>query len=234
MYRDGDADLPTICGTGLEDYVGSAWGLGRCHSTLSGAPLVVHPGSGAGGGPLAGQPRLRRLLPLAPPGPDHVQRRPARDHPADRREVLRGRSGGRARGLRSRRTRSPARAGTAGSRRGCWPGASPNGSTTTARRRTCTAPRSKRCRASTSPPRPPTSTRRDYESADPFELVRRHGGLDVGLSDQPASSSAASRSSTWRLCRAAIVRNISSPRSVRSTSIDAATAMISPAKVPRR
>jgi hypothetical protein len=54
VFRDGDRDLPTICGTGLEDYVGSAWGLGRCHSTYSGAPLVVHPG--AGGGPLAGNP----------------------------------------------------------------------------------------------------------------------------------------------------------------------------------
>src|SRR4029077_13363670 len=28
VYRDGDGDNPTICGTGLEDYVGSAWGLG--------------------------------------------------------------------------------------------------------------------------------------------------------------------------------------------------------------
>lgn len=25
VYRDGDDALPTICGTGLEDYVGSAW-----------------------------------------------------------------------------------------------------------------------------------------------------------------------------------------------------------------
>ncbi len=41
VYRDGDADLPTICGTGLEDYVGSAWGLGRFASAHSGAPLVV-------------------------------------------------------------------------------------------------------------------------------------------------------------------------------------------------
>ena len=41
VYRDGDTDLPTICGTGLEDYVGSAWGLGRCHSrAYGGAPLV--------------------------------------------------------------------------------------------------------------------------------------------------------------------------------------------------
>jgi hypothetical protein len=55
VYRDGDEEYPTICGTGLEDYVGSAWGLGRCHATYSGAPLVVHPGTGSGG-PLAGNP----------------------------------------------------------------------------------------------------------------------------------------------------------------------------------
>jgi hypothetical protein len=55
VYRDGDTDLPTICGTGLEDYVGSAWGLGQCHSMYSGAPLVVHPSARAGG-PMAGNP----------------------------------------------------------------------------------------------------------------------------------------------------------------------------------
>src|SRR4051794_33701818 len=27
FYIDGDRDLPTICGTGTEDYMGSAWGL---------------------------------------------------------------------------------------------------------------------------------------------------------------------------------------------------------------
>jgi hypothetical protein len=43
MYRDGDRDLPTICGTGLEDYVGSAWGLGPHASLFAGAPLVVGP-----------------------------------------------------------------------------------------------------------------------------------------------------------------------------------------------
>jgi hypothetical protein len=43
MYRDGDQDLPTICGTGLEDYVGSAWGLGPHTSLFAGAPLVVGP-----------------------------------------------------------------------------------------------------------------------------------------------------------------------------------------------
>lgn len=41
MYLDGDTDLPTICGTGLEDYVGTAWGLGPHHGHYAGAPLVV-------------------------------------------------------------------------------------------------------------------------------------------------------------------------------------------------
>jgi hypothetical protein len=41
IYRDGDTDLPTICGTGLEDYVGSAWGMGAHHGPYSGAPLDV-------------------------------------------------------------------------------------------------------------------------------------------------------------------------------------------------
>jgi len=29
MYLDGDEELPTLCGTGTEDYVGAAWGLGE-------------------------------------------------------------------------------------------------------------------------------------------------------------------------------------------------------------
>ncbi len=41
VYRDGDTDQPTICGTGLEDYVGSAWGMGAHHGPYAGAPLVV-------------------------------------------------------------------------------------------------------------------------------------------------------------------------------------------------
>jgi hypothetical protein len=41
IYRDGDRDLPTICGTGLEDYAGSAWGLGRHSSLHSGSPVQV-------------------------------------------------------------------------------------------------------------------------------------------------------------------------------------------------
>ena len=39
VYRDGDDDYPTICGTGLEDYVGSAWGMGAHSAPYGGAPL---------------------------------------------------------------------------------------------------------------------------------------------------------------------------------------------------
>lgn len=41
VYRDGDAALPTICGTGLEDYVGSAWGMGAHTAPYAGVPLDV-------------------------------------------------------------------------------------------------------------------------------------------------------------------------------------------------
>jgi hypothetical protein len=44
IYRDGDTELPTICGTGLEDYVGSAWGMGAHHALWGGAPLDLRPG----------------------------------------------------------------------------------------------------------------------------------------------------------------------------------------------
>jgi hypothetical protein len=49
MYRDGDRDLPTICGTGLEDYVCSAWGLTAHHAPYAGAPLDVRHAIGATG-----------------------------------------------------------------------------------------------------------------------------------------------------------------------------------------
>jgi hypothetical protein len=48
IYRDGDEQWPTICGTGLEDYVGSAWGMGRHAAWYSGAPLMVSPPREAG------------------------------------------------------------------------------------------------------------------------------------------------------------------------------------------
>jgi hypothetical protein len=57
VYRDGDDEYPTICGTGLEDYVGSAWGMGRFDSPHSGAPLRVKEGE-VPGGPTEGNPDL--------------------------------------------------------------------------------------------------------------------------------------------------------------------------------
>jgi hypothetical protein len=41
VFRDGDEDLPTICGTGLEDYVGTAWGMAAHVSHYAGVPLDV-------------------------------------------------------------------------------------------------------------------------------------------------------------------------------------------------
>jgi hypothetical protein len=41
IYLDGDRNNPTWCGTGLEDYVGSAWGMGAHATPLQGAPLVL-------------------------------------------------------------------------------------------------------------------------------------------------------------------------------------------------
>jgi hypothetical protein len=40
IYLDGDDPHPTWCGTGLEDYVGSAWGMGVHTTPLQGVPLV--------------------------------------------------------------------------------------------------------------------------------------------------------------------------------------------------
>lgn len=50
VFRDGDTDHPTICGTGLEDYVGSAWGLGAHAAPYGGAPLVVQRPAGEANG----------------------------------------------------------------------------------------------------------------------------------------------------------------------------------------
>ena len=38
---DGDAALPPYCGTGPEDYVGSAWGMGQHAAPYGGVPIVV-------------------------------------------------------------------------------------------------------------------------------------------------------------------------------------------------
>ncbi len=47
MYLDGET-TPTWCGTGLEDYVGTAYGMGAHQTPSQGAPLVQRePGSSA-------------------------------------------------------------------------------------------------------------------------------------------------------------------------------------------
>ena len=52
VYKDGDTDFPTICGTGLEDYVGSAWGMGPHVSFYAGSQLDVRAeGTGPTGNP---------------------------------------------------------------------------------------------------------------------------------------------------------------------------------------
>lgn len=42
MYLDEDGLYPTICGTGAEDYIGSAWGLDEHCTPYQGAPLHRH------------------------------------------------------------------------------------------------------------------------------------------------------------------------------------------------
>ena len=40
MFMDGDAKFPTIVGTGAEDYIGSAWGLGKFTETYQGCTVA--------------------------------------------------------------------------------------------------------------------------------------------------------------------------------------------------
>lgn len=40
IYLDSDTEYPTICGTGIEDYFGAAWGLSGHCTSYRGAPLV--------------------------------------------------------------------------------------------------------------------------------------------------------------------------------------------------
>lgn len=41
IYLDGDDEHPTWCGTGLEDYVGSAWGMGEHCTPYQGVALIA-------------------------------------------------------------------------------------------------------------------------------------------------------------------------------------------------
>lgn len=40
VYVDGDGDLPTLCGTGTEDYIGTGWGQGRFSNLYSGCHVA--------------------------------------------------------------------------------------------------------------------------------------------------------------------------------------------------
>lgn len=40
MYLDGDTNLPTLIGTGTEDYIGTAWGQGQYAHRYQGCPLA--------------------------------------------------------------------------------------------------------------------------------------------------------------------------------------------------
>ena len=42
MYIDGDREYPTLCGTGTEDYIATAWGQGEYHCNWHGCPLADH------------------------------------------------------------------------------------------------------------------------------------------------------------------------------------------------
>ena len=71
MFLDGDSTHPTICGTGLEDYVGSAWGMGR-HATPYGgctldvrAPMpTIRSHNRTSSAPIGGTSPTRSCLPL--------------------------------------------------------------------------------------------------------------------------------------------------------------------------
>lgn len=40
IFMDGDAEFPTLCGTGTEDYIGSAWGQGKYANRYQGCPVA--------------------------------------------------------------------------------------------------------------------------------------------------------------------------------------------------
>ena len=112
MYRDGDAEFPTICGTGLGGLRRERVGPGHAQRALR--RRALERGAGiirAGRVPGIRAGRLRGLLPLAPRRPDHVPRGSPRHDPADRGDVLRPGSGSGDGRDTSARTRPPAPAG---------------------------------------------------------------------------------------------------------------------------
>ena len=71
IFKDGDTDYPTICGTGLEDYVGTAWGMGPHVSFYAGSQVDISQSSS----PTAdfGNPDSSASYRLARRCPDHVR-----------------------------------------------------------------------------------------------------------------------------------------------------------------
>src|SRR5262249_34626448 len=134
VYRDGDASLPTICGTGLEDYVGTAWGMGAHAALYAGAPLEVRDPAGAPNPVFVGFYRWHLADPIVF----------ATDLRVTLQQIGFAAFASEAERRRYRERQPPGRG-----RRAPAPTAAPPPSSPAARRR--------RCRASTSPPRPPTS-----------------------------------------------------------------------------
>ena len=46
IFLDGDAELPSLVGTGTEDYIGTAWGQGAYVNRFEGAPIATWDGGG--------------------------------------------------------------------------------------------------------------------------------------------------------------------------------------------
>lgn len=40
FYIDGDKEFPTLSGTGIEDYIGTAWGQGEYFHRYQGCPIA--------------------------------------------------------------------------------------------------------------------------------------------------------------------------------------------------
>ena len=101
LFLDGDSTYPTICGTGLEDYVGSAWGMGRHATPYGGCTLDVR--SPHTDDPLS-QPDFVGTYRWHLPDPVMYALGPQSDAPADRRRALPSWARGRDDGDRRQRS----------------------------------------------------------------------------------------------------------------------------------
>ena len=149
VFQDGDTDLPTICGTGLEDYVGSAWGMGQHDAPYAGAHLVLS-GQGKEAEGMGTQPDFVSFYRWHMPDPIMFER----DLKVTIQQIgamffLQGQEAEKE--AYDTRTPWPARAGRPTGRRRCSRGGSPSASTITRARPTCTARNRRACLRWTSP-----------------------------------------------------------------------------------